>query len=110
MNTNILEQIRLTQTQLDVIIKNFHRHFLKGDKLWLFGSRTNTSQKGGDIDLYIETAALSIESAVKMQASFVWDIQAGIGEQKIDVVLNVLSVPYPLPIHDVAKTTGVQLV
>ncbi len=64
----------------------------------------------GDIDLYIETNAESIDDAITRKANFLWELEQKIGEQKIDIVLNKLKFPYPLPIHEVAKTEGIRLV
>ncbi len=47
--------MRLTKKQLLSIKEPFKECFSFGDKLFLFGSRTDDSKKGGDIDLYIET-------------------------------------------------------
>ena len=47
--------MRLTKTQIKAIQDSFFTFFMKGDKIWLFGSRVDDSKKGGDIDLYIET-------------------------------------------------------
>jgi hypothetical protein len=33
-----------------------------------------------------------------------------IGEQKIDVILNIINHPYPLPIHEIAKIKGVRII
>lgn len=105
-----LQNLRLSQHDIDALVRIFHKYFLKKDALWLFGSRTNPAKKGGDIDLYIETHAKSIEKAIQMKADFIWDLEQAIGEQKIDVVLNMLHFPYPLPIHDIAKSEGVRIV
>lgn len=72
------------------------------ESLWLFGSRIDDKKRGGDIDLYIETH-LSTEEAVKAKFKFLRLIKDEIGEQKIDVVLNVLSLNQHLPIYDIAK-------
>ena len=80
------------------------------DELWLFGSRADLSKKGGDIDLYIETHAKTVDEAIKRKTDFVWNLEQTIGEQKIDIVLNPLNFPYPLPIHEIAKIEGVRIV
>ena len=105
-----LKTLRLSQHDIDALIGIFHKHFLKKDALWLFGSRTTQAKKGGDIDLYVETHAKSIEEAIKMKTDFIWALEQAIGEQKIDVVLNMLNFPYPLCIHDIAKAEGVRIV
>lgn len=103
-------KIRLSNYDLTAIKSLFIKHFLSGDKLWLFGSRADLSKKGGDIDLYVETYAKDPEQALKMKSDFLWDLEQKIGEQKIDIVLNMLRTPYPLPIYEIAKSTGVRII
>lgn len=105
-----MQKVRLSDHDLSALKHLFHKHFLPEDELWLLGSRADLTRKGGDIDLYIETNADNISNAVKRRSNFIWDLEQEIGEQKIDVVLNMLKFPHPLPIHEVAKTKGVRIV
>lgn len=102
--------MRLTQHQLDVIVESFKKLFSAHDHLWLFGSRVDDAQFGGDIDLYIETtetdASLVFNKKFKLSAM----IQMKIGEQKIDVVINMLSSQKDKPIYQEARATGILLV
>jgi len=77
--------------------------------LWVFGSRANLNARGGDIDLYVETT-LSADEAVERERWFVAELYDKIGEQKIDVVLRLRSSDFHLPIYDVAREEGIQLV
>lgn len=104
------KKVRLSDHDLDALERLFRKHFCDGDQLWLFGSRANLTKKGGDIDLYIETNAKTIDNAIKMRSNFIWDLEQKIGEQKIDVVLNMLNFPYPLTIHQIAKKEGLRIV
>ena len=106
----MIKKVRLSDHDLDELKNLFLRHFLPGDCLWLFGSRADLTKKGGDIDLYIETNADTADHAIKMKSDFLWDLEKMIGEQKIDAVLNMLNNPYPLLIHEIAKTKGVQII
>ena len=108
--TNQLKEVRLSDHDLEALKALFLVYFLPGDRLWLFGSRADLSKKGGDIDLYVETQADTIEQAMKMKSNFIWNLEQKIGEQKIDLVLNMLNHPCPLPIHTVALTEGVKIV
>jgi len=105
-----VKKVRLSDHDIEVLKNIFRKYFLAEDKLWVFGSRIDLTKKGGDIDLYIETNAKTIDEAVKMEASFRWDLEQQLGEQKIDIVLNVLNFPYLLPIYEIAKTEGVKVV
>jgi hypothetical protein len=104
------KKIRLSNSDLVAIQNIFHKHFLAKDSLWLFGSRVDLAKLGGDIDLYIETSMESMELAIKKKIDFIWDLEQIIGEQKIDVVLNIVNHPYDLPIYKIAKEQGVKIV
>lgn len=108
--TKEIKKVRLSDHDLEAIISLFQQHFLPNDRLWLFGSRSDLNMKGGDIDLYVETYAEDADQALHMKGNFLWDLEKKIGEQKIDVVINILNNPYPLPIHKIAKTKGVKIV
>ena len=105
-----LERVRLSNHDLQAIITAFKNYFLESDHLWLFGSRVDLSRRGGDIDLYIETNAMTIKESLHMKSYFLMEVEQRIGEQKIDVVLNVISLKYDLPIYVIAKAEGIQLV
>jgi len=88
----------------------FKKCFLEKDTLWVFGSRTDLNKKGGDIDLYVETHAKTADEAVNMKLKFLSHLQRILGEQKIDLVLNLLNTSTSLPIYIVAKTKGVKII
>lgn len=101
--------MRLTRTQLDAISETFVAHFLPEDRIWLFGSRVDELQRGGDIDFYIETHYDNATLVTEKKISFLRDLKKRIGDQKIDVVINILNQGKKLRIYDEAKNTGVQL-
>ena len=56
-------------------------------KVWLFGSRTDDSKKGGDIDIAILSEKINKNAMQEIQVRrFIYD---RIGEQKIDIVTSV---------------------
>ncbi len=63
--------------------KIFHEVFGQG-KIYLFGSRTDDNKRGGDIDLYLNPK--NRENLYKKKIFFLFELDASIGEQKIDVV------------------------
>lgn len=69
-------------------------------KIWLFGSRADDSQRGGDVDLFVEAAAKSTLEKIKcqMQLTALFDL-------KVDLVVG----NDDKPIHRIAKSTGVRL-
>jgi len=101
--------MRLTEAQVKAIQDNFFVSFMEGDKIWLFGSRVDDSKKGGDIDLYVETNYDDLFIVTKKEIEFIANLKKIIGDQKIDIVVNVLSQNQQLSIYAEAKNTGVQL-
>lgn len=106
----MVDLVRLKQYEIEAIIKTFKKNFASNDHLWIFGSRTNLTARGGDIDLYIETEIPQADLVLSKKGKFVLALYEEIGEQKIDVVINMLTSKVRLPIHDVARQTGVLLV
>jgi hypothetical protein len=104
------QQVRLSTNVIAAISRNFLEHFLPNDKLWLFGSRVDSSKKGGDIDLYIETNIDIYDIAFDKKIAFLLNLKKEVGDQKIDVVLRIMSSDHHLPIYEVAKSQGVRLV
>ena len=101
-----MKGIRLTDLEVIEICKIFRECFAINDHIWLFGSRTDLSKKGGDIDLYIETN-LDINEINKCKSSFLMKLEKKLGEQKIDVVIK--SSNLELPIYNEAKKEGIRL-
>ncbi len=102
--------MRLTNYQLQSIKSAFLKNFTPQDHIWLFGSRVDEGQKGGDLDLYIEVANLDADVVAQKKISFLVDLKKMIGDQKIDVVINHLNHSAHLLIYDEAKNNGVKLI
>ena len=100
--------IRLSENDILAIQKAFQESFESEDHLWLFGSRVDTQKKGGDIDLYIETALKNVEDIVAARAKFYTKMIMTIGDQKIDIVVRQKNSASKL-IHEIAKKEGVKL-
>jgi len=77
--------MRLTEFEIKSIIESFWKYFKIGD-IYLFGSRVDNTQKGGDIDLYIDTQ--DSDDLFEKKLQMIRDIKAKIGEQKIDVIIS----------------------
>jgi len=74
----------LNDYEIEAIKESFLSIFTQGS-IYLFGSRVDDSQKGGDIDLYIDT---QVENKVSKKIDFLVALKNRIGEQKIDLVLS----------------------
>lgn len=104
------QKLRLTENQKKVICNAFKKHFGFDDHLWVFGSRANPQKKGGDIDLYVETQQKDSKQVLDQKLAFVNELWLNLGEQKIDVVIRRLNTDFHLPIYEIAKQEGVQIV
>jgi uncharacterized protein len=79
--------MRLTEFEIESIRTLAGLHFGEKAEVFLFGSRTNDSGRGGDIDLFIRSNETSLLNA-REKVNFISDLIVLIGEQKIDVVLD----------------------
>lgn len=97
--------MRLTDFE-KVTIKETAKDIFGSDaKIFLFGSRTDDSIKGGDIDLFIET---SKNSSLQDKISFIVKLKLKLGDQKIDVVVNSPK-QKDKKIFRIAKETGIEI-
>jgi predicted nucleotidyltransferase len=79
--------MRLSDYEIESIKSLASEHFGADVQVFLFGSRIDDQQRGGDIDLFIRNldgAQLNTRTKIK----FLTDLVIKIGEQKIDVVLD----------------------
>lgn len=101
--------MRLDEWQARRIREAAERHFGAGTRVWLFGSRVDDTAKGGDIDLYIEPALSSPDELVDAKLALLAELHRCLGEQKIDIVIRRPGAAEELPIHHVARETGIRL-
>lgn len=78
--------MRLSIFEVNVIKQVFLEVF-GGDKIYLFGSRVNDAENGGDIDLYIKTSTDTKISLLPKKIEFLYKLKKIIGEQAIDVII-----------------------
>jgi len=77
--------MRITENEKNVIIDAV-KSVDPDARLWLFGSRTDDSKKGGDIDIAIFSEKINKEAMQQIQIRrFICN---KIGEQKIDIVVS----------------------
>lgn len=101
--------MRLTNQQRTIIRSTVAETFGPEADVWLFGSRVDDNKRGGDIDLLIETDQADVAALAMAEVFFLTRIQAKLGEQKIDVLLDYPSRKNRPPIFSVAKQTGILL-
>ncbi len=76
--------MRLSDFEVNAIKDIFRQTFNSG-VIYLFGSRVDDKQKGGDIDLYIIT---NDKDKIEKKINFLAKLKNKIGDQKIDIILS----------------------
>ncbi len=76
--------MRLKESEISAI-KNSVAEQLPGAEVFLFGSRANDNERGGDIDLIVYTPNFA-KVEFEIQTKILWAIYDKIGEQKIDII------------------------
>jgi predicted nucleotidyltransferase len=99
--------MRLTSEQARTIRETVDVMFGPDTRVTLFGSRTDDSARGGDIDLFIE-AAHPVVNRAAMASRLAAQLQLKLGDQRIDIVLTDRFTASQ-PIHDRARDQGVLL-
>ena len=99
--------MRLTSSEVDAILACARRHFGEQAIVRLFGSRTDDTSRGGDIDLHIE-ADSEERATLARELAFSQDLKDRIGEQRIDVIVRPPR-HAPKPIDRIAIETGLVL-
>ena len=75
--------MRLSAKEVEILLSVFQAYDDKAS-LYLFGSRADNKQLGGDIDLLVHSKVID-----KMQLRKIkWQLMEQLGEQKIDIVLS----------------------
>lgn len=97
-------KIRLSEEQQQAI-KKLAIKFFDSTKVLIFGSRADMSQKGGDIDIYIQTEQQ--ESLLKSKIAFLCEFEKLFGEQKVDLLVD--NGTKHKEIFEIAKREGVAL-
>ena len=99
--------MRLTPEQAEIIRNAARKYFGANARIWLFGSRTDDSARGGDIDLLVEPRTSlpnPFVAAIRLEV----DLQNALGDQKIDILISEAD-KEETPIHRIARSTGIQL-
>ena len=102
--------MRLNPEEINAIRNCVGEVFGPETPVWLFGSRVDDRQRGGDIDLFLETT-LDIEERLRCRFRLLGQLQRLLGEQRIDLVLADPNDPQDsgrLVVRE-AKANGVRL-
>lgn len=99
--------MRLTPQVREVIRNTTQEVFGVDAQAKLFGSRTDDTLRGGDIDLLIELSAPQPE-AHKKSLTLTARLQRRLGDQRIDILV-VSPDTTLLPIHRAAQATAIPI-
>lgn len=99
--------MRLTECERRIIRETAHEVFGQNIRIILFGSRTDDSMKGGDIDLLIE-ARDNVEQPALLSARLASRVSRQVAGRKVDVVLKAPNLQHH-PIHELAIRNGILL-
>lgn len=102
--------MRLTETERAAIKKAVAAHFGQDARVLLFGSRTDDTRRGGDIDLLVQTP-LTGQDAFRARIDAITAIQLTIGDRKIDLVVDSGTAPDEPPplVISIARRKGIPL-
>ncbi len=76
--------MRLTEFEAKAVITHTKKIFGNKAQVFLFGSRTDDSKKGGDIDLYIIPE--NTDDLYSKKINFLVALEESIGKQKVDII------------------------
>ncbi|MDO9109511.1 MAG: nucleotidyltransferase domain-containing protein [Desulfatirhabdiaceae bacterium] len=93
--------MRLKPKEISVITSAVHEHDPQAS-IYLFGSRTDDSARGGDIDILVLSARLTFKDKLKIKARIFESME----EQKLDILI---SPDIADPFVRLAKENGVLL-
>jgi hypothetical protein len=101
--------MRLTEKQRTILKEATAACFEPMATVRLFGSRTDDTKRGGDIDLLIET---TIDDPVQIAAArirFLSRLYREMGEQKVDVLIDYPGRAQRPQIYEIARAQGICL-
>lgn len=94
--------MRISPIQSDLICQQMHWHLGEDAAIRLFGSRVDDQQKGGDVDLYVETNPHPLLSEIKCKVSLQESLQ-----MPVDLVVRPSL--DKSTIAQIAKSQGIRL-
>jgi predicted nucleotidyltransferase len=94
--------MRLTLAQIDTIKSTAQAVLGEGVQVTLFGSRVHDTQKGGDVDLYVETTQPDLMKKIRCKVSL---------QDQLDMPVDLIVKPFgdSSPIALIAKQEGIRL-
>jgi predicted nucleotidyltransferase len=75
--------------------------------IWLFGSRTKESSRGGDVDLMVQLSE-PVHDPAGLMIKLATKVSRRMHGRKVDVLIDAPNLQH-FPIHDMVKEHGVML-
>jgi len=97
------KRIRLSDEEIEIIKKVASEVFGGDAKVYIFGSRTDLTKKGGDIDIFIETQK---DVFLNQEIDFLAKLEIKGVERSVDVLIKAKNTD-DKPIFEEAKRTGI---
>lgn len=101
--------MRLSDFERDTLKRAAVDCFGSGTQVRLFGSRTDDSRKGGDIDLLVEVPSSDPAAIASAHTRFLARVYSRLGEQKVDVLIDFPGRRFYPSIFETARRDGVVL-
>lgn len=104
--------MRLSDPQRSTLTDAVRRHFGPGARLWVFGSRTDDTVRGGDFDLLVQSDEADATRLYDAKLALLADLHATaeFDGERIDVVLFSPRLdPTPRAVQREAMDHGVEL-
>ncbi|QXP84038.1 nucleotidyltransferase domain-containing protein [Methylococcus sp. Mc7] len=101
--------MRLTDVQTAILKRVAAEVFGPQARLYLFGSHTDDSLRGGDIDLYVTGLSGTLDELLNAKLHFLVKAKRQLGDRRIDLVFAPAPGQAPLPIQRRAAQTGIPL-
>lgn len=101
--------MRLSNQQIASIKRAVRQHCGENAEVRLFGSRVDDNARGGDIDLYIKADLPDGGAAIAAETALWADLQASLGEQHIDVLVDYPTLTRRPLIFRLAHDHGIRL-
>ena len=99
--------MRLTNKAREIILRIVHEIFGSHATILLFGSRTDDSARGGDIDLLVQVGK-PVPERRRKELQLIARLPIRLGDQPIDVLVIGPETDIQ-PVHEEALRTGVRL-
>jgi predicted nucleotidyltransferase len=95
--------MRIEKSEVLAAVSVVRKHLGTSAAVWLFGSRVDDAQKGGDIDLYVETDEINLALPVARARGELAEVLG----RYVDLVVN--NHTKDEAIYEVARSQGVRL-